>query len=94
MKVYITIAMNGWEMCGIDKVFSSREKAEQYLISEPASAPMKKHKKQVRENNRKQKTNPKTMLIGRGDGVSDAVQKGWQAYGVHMSWKVAWAYFD
>ena len=50
MKVYITIAMNGWEMCGIDKVFSSREKAEQYLISEHARSHMKKYNKPVSEN--------------------------------------------
>ena len=33
MKVYIIVAMNGWEIHGIDKAFSTREKAEQYLIS-------------------------------------------------------------
>ena len=50
MKVYITLVMNGWEMCGIDKAFSTREKAEQYLISEHARTHMKKYNKQVNEN--------------------------------------------
>ena len=50
MKVYITLVMNGWEMCGIDKAFSTREKAEQYLISEHARTHMKKYNKQVTRN--------------------------------------------
>lgn len=50
MKVYITLVMNGWEMCGIDKAFFTREKAEQYLISEHANRYIKKYNKQVNEN--------------------------------------------
>jgi hypothetical protein len=42
--------MNGWEMCGIDKAFFTREKAEQYLISEHANRYIKKYNKQVNEN--------------------------------------------
>ena len=33
MKVYIIYDMDGWEIRGIDGAFSTREKAEQYLIS-------------------------------------------------------------
>ena len=34
MKVYIIYDMNGWEIRGIDKAFSTREKAEHYLITQ------------------------------------------------------------
>lgn len=33
MKVYIIYDQEGWEILGIDSAFSTREKAEQYLIS-------------------------------------------------------------
>ena len=49
MKVYIIVAMNGWEIHCIDKVFSTREKAEQYLISDHANRYMKTYHKPVSE---------------------------------------------
>lgn len=33
MKVYIIYDQDGWEIRGIESAFSTREKAEQYLIS-------------------------------------------------------------
>lgn len=33
MKVYIIYDKDGWEIRGIDSAFSTREKAEHYLIS-------------------------------------------------------------
>lgn len=44
MKVYVVYDKDGWEICGIDKAFSTREKAEQYLINECSNAEYIKQK--------------------------------------------------
>ena len=49
MKVYIIYDMDGWEIRGIDGAFSTREKAEQYLISSYAEY-VKQNGKTVEES--------------------------------------------
>ena len=38
MKVYVVLEKDGLEICGIDKAFPSREKAEHYLINQCSNA--------------------------------------------------------
>jgi hypothetical protein len=50
MKVYIIYDMDGWEIRGIDSAFSTREKAEQYLISSYAEYVKQTNGKTVEES--------------------------------------------